>query len=229
MSDALQIQRLEKQLAQDDAHMQQTEAQFKAEAARFLRQWWWDLAAQTVQRAPQVARTQGPDGIAAMKARVSALREGADEIVERHLGDPAVWWHKLPLEARTCEFRYVFRSQRVGPKPLDRGLRMAAGAIAPILLDFGYIEPERLAQWIDEDEDEGGEGREDGAVAEAQDPATARYCYPYTLDWPQTLLKTAWTYATCARRGANRLQDLRVVLGQQDKEAEEASTLWGDP
>lgn len=213
MSDDLQIQRMKKQLTQDDALMQKTEEEFKAEAVRFLRQWWLDLTTHTIQRAPQVARAQRPDGIAAMKTRGRALHDAAEEIVERYLGDPAIWWHKVPLEARSCEFRYVFRSPRVGPKPLDRGLRTAAGAIAPILYDFGYIEPARLAQWVDTDTDE------DGAEGQGQGPDTApdatRYCYPYTLDWPQTLLKTAWTYATCVRRSANRLQDLRVVLPQQ--------------
>ena len=209
-----QLRRLEQQLAQDDAQMQKIEAQFRAEAARFLRKWWWETAAQAAKRSPTVTQAHGRDGVAAMKARVSDLRDRAEEVTERYLGGADVWWHKPPPEERECTFNYVFKSQRVGPRLLDRGLRAAAGAIAPILLEFGYIEPERLAQWVDDDED-------------VASPDETRYSYPYSLEWPPALLKTAWSYATRARLGANRLQDLRVVLSSQGDS--DPASLWGEP
>ena len=208
------ISHLELQLNQDEALLQKYEDEFKTEAARFLRQWWWDMTAQLVQRNPTQTRQHGSEGIVALKARVNELRSQSSALAEEFLSDERAWWHKRPRAERNLSERYYFRSERIGPKQLDNVLRVAMGAVAPILLEFGYIEQRRAAQWMEWDE--AGENHLEDA----------RHCYPYAIDWPSELLTPARSYSDRVQQATNRLRDVAILT--REKEAREAESLWNE-
>jgi hypothetical protein len=207
------ISRLELQLKLDDALLHNFEAEFKTEAAKFLRQWWWDMTAQIVQRTPKVTKEHSGEGISTLKARVTSLRERAEEVAEEFLSDQSAWWHKLPRNERYKTERYYFRSERIGPKKLDTILRIAMGAVAPILHDFGYIEERRASQWLEWDE------------AGEYHPDNARHYYPYAIDWPSELITTARSYGDRVDQSKNRLHELQLLTRQ--KAEREAESPWG--
>ena len=205
---------LTQQLRKDEAFLQEHEEEFTDEVVKLLRRWWWDTAAGFVQRYPEQTRRHGQAGIADLKAQVGALRTRVKEVTEQVFDDPSVWWHKKPRAERDLSERYENRSERVGPKKLDTGLRIAMGAIAPILRDFGYIEPGRYTQWLEWDE------------AGETHPPGARPCYPYTIDWPPALIETARFYGARLQLAANRLRDIEVL--QQQKAERAIERIWDE-
>lgn len=206
------ISRFEQQLDQDDALLRKYEDEFRAEAVKFLRRWWWDTTARMVQRSPTLTRKYGHDGISILKSRVNTLRDRAGEIVGQVMDDDRVWWHKTPRAERDKHARYTFRSERIGPKQLDASLRVAMGAIAPLLLEFGYIEERRAVQWQEWD-----------AAGENPLP-NARHCYPYAFDWPEPLLETARSYADRVQYATNRMRDIAAIRARQKEES--AGAIW---
>lgn len=192
------IIRLEQQLTQDDSALQKIAETFSEEATRYLRRWWIGEIERAVKRSPAVTRAHGPDRLQDLKAAAETLRDHVDEVVAASISDPAVWWHTRPLADRDEADRYPFRSESVGPKKLDAALRIAMGAVAPILLTFGYLEPARSVQWADG--------------------------YPYTFRWPSELMETARSYTKRVRLATNRLHELR--MHQRQRDAAGPGALW---
>lgn len=208
------ITHLTQQLRKDETFLREHEAEFTAEVIKLLRRWWWDTAAHFVQRNLAQTQQHGHEGIAELKARVSDLRKRVTEVTHEVFDDPAVWWHRLPRAERNLSERYDTRSERVGPKKLDTALRVAMGAIAPILLEFGYIKTARYAQWLEWDE-----------AGEQQRPG-ARPIYPYTIDWPSELIEIARHYGARVQLAANKQRDINVLEQQKVKRASEL--IWSE-
>ncbi|MEL6343953.1 MAG: hypothetical protein AAFV53_12540 [Myxococcota bacterium] len=207
------IRSLKQQLRKDESFLQQYEDAFKEEVVKHLRQWWWETAARFVQRNPEKTTEHGPQGIAALKARVADLRVRAEAVVDEIFDDPDVWWHRKPRSKRNVLERYHARSERVGPKKLDAALRVAMGAVAPILRDFGYIDPEQYdARWLEWDE------------AGEHHPPGARPHYPYTIDWPAEMIKKARFYDGRLQQAANKMRDIALI--QRQKEARATESIW---
>jgi len=122
--------------------------QFIAETAKAMEPWYMKQAGIEAERRPDITEKIGKEGIAKLKRLIEEVQRNTQEHVSQELQNVDLWWHLKPGNQS-----YSYYGHR-SPDELHKAIRRAAGKIAPVLADAGYISirPQESGAWLEYDQ-----------------------------------------------------------------------------
>ena len=167
----------------------------------FLKSWYWEQTESHVVREPDRTSALGIEKLSELKAAVGRVQDEADGEVRKIFSQPDLWWH-----VEQAEQRYEWYGNRA-PEPLDEAIRLAAGRIAPILEQYGYLnkDPKTGSSWREWDS------------SGHHHPPDARFRYPYSFDWPDELKQILSQYSehhSQATIDMRKLEEVKMAMAQ---------------
>jgi hypothetical protein len=185
---------------------------FRNAAVPFLASFYEGQAKEIVTRKTEITTSLGKERIATLKQAVNDLQQNAQAIVNEVLASDDLWFHKSNPDNMSHEPSYYFGHRP--PEILDKGVRLAAGRLAPILEECGYLPTSNSDHGVWREWDRSGNHH----------PHNARPCYPTFLDWPASMKDAIVPYAELVKECRNISQ--RVALLQREKQQKQAEDLW---
>lgn len=178
---------------------------FIAACSDFIQQWYFDHTDEYVEMQPQNTKSLGRERLSELKAKVRELQTGAATTIIELIDDDQLWWSLT----REC----VFPTKSDRPHQFNRPLRLAAGRLAPVLEEFGYLEARGPSAWR-----ERNRRRTDVAVD------VARPYFPGRLEWSEAMIDAAAEYNEVTKRCEEYLRDIEDL--KEQKSRAEALELW---
>ncbi len=198
-----ELKKAEKQFNATFSRMKQIQQEFIDEVADFMKTFYLDVTKRKVKNEAELTQKLGIEKISRLKSEVSRLQSQARQAVAEFIPDGMFWHHGQP-EKPDPAFR----------ENLEKGLRLVAGKLGPILEKYGYIttDPEEPGYW--REWDEYGINR----------PDNARPFYPMHLDWTERMNELIHEYEDLIREGIQYSWEVKKL--KQGKMQSEVEDLW---
>ena len=190
------------------SRMEQIRQSFMSTTVEFVRPLFWEQTESLVKREAELTKKLGVEKLAQLKSEVKALQDNTESIAAQFLNEDRLWWHLKPSEQM-----YSYYGNRP-PDGLDKAVRLIAGRVAPILEKYGYLSANLS---------EHGIWREWDASGNHHLP-NSRPCYPYGLDWSDTMKALIQEYQRLHQDATRQANDVAKL--KKAKEQSEAEDLW---
>lgn len=202
------IASLENEQRTHELQMETLAAIFRDATSLFLVSFYESYAKGEVKRKADVTTTLGKEKLSILKQKLSDLQNNVRAIIDEFLMLDNLWWHKSRGEKM-----YGYYGNRP-PEVLDKAVRLAAGRLAPLLEEFGYLPTKLSDNGVWREWDRSGNHH----------PSNARPYYPQSLDWSPDMKRIVAEYDK-ARTNCEHITR-RILQLQKEKRENQAEDLW---
>ena len=186
------------------SQMQEIKLQFVKDTSRFAAKWYEDTVRKYITKYPDVPLNLPTHRFADLKAKVRRLVVCSNEISEKILSQPGIWWHEKP-ELHTAVTQYDhLGNQQVGNKyseVIDRAIRVALGELGIILEEFGFNVRTTVAY--------GSHSQE--YWFQKSDEKTISPYFPHMLEWSKPMEETLEEYNQLYKQALLKLQEIQTI------------------
>lgn len=202
------INDLKNELKSFETRMETISKKFFDETAQFLTSWYEEKARDEIKRNSEVTNKIGKDQLAFLKKKLRDLQEKVKDVVTEFLGKEDLWWHKSHGEQQ-----YSFHGYSP-PDIFRKGLRLAAGQLAPIMEEFGYFSKDDPEHYFWRDRDFKGI-----IPIESNQPY-----YPFMIEWSPAINNSIADYNEAHMSCQKILEDIKRL--EKEKSQKQAEDLW---
>lgn len=194
--------------------MEQIRQRFVRDSTMFIRKWYEETTENYVINNAEKTINLGKEKLRQMKTKVLELIENAEEIANKALSNPELWWHLVEND----ELYYDYYGN-APPKILDKAIRYALGKLGTILEKFGYDVKTKSTGISFE-----------GNVWCERDPS-GRYhlpdskpYYPYHVNWSEEMQNSIKKYNEICVKAKKVRKEINSLYNEKKKQ--QAKNLW---
>jgi hypothetical protein len=190
--------------------MQEKKLQFINVMSDFAEKWYEETARLYIKKYSEVSFNLPTNSFGDLKKKVRSLIAESNEISERALTQPGIWWHEKPeLHSAVSQYDQL-GNQQVGnkyPELIERPVRIVLGELGIILEEFGFNVETTVTH---------GPRHQEYWFQKSEEKIISPY-FPHMLEWSKPMQETIEEYNQLYKQALLKLQEIQTIKDEIKK------------